>query len=217
WIEDHHEAYVSSREWAEMQRRLTNNRSSARPPLGRRQAQLQGFLRFRVHNVTLGTFYPYRDYRAAGEIGRAGCYRCDAGGRTGVNGSCGRILAALVDQAVVSELLKTVVPPSLDDVRDAAREALRTHEALIRARQDELRRADQSVAEAERAFDQVDDGHPYLKARLAERLDETLRQRGQLRERHLLTPLTPPLALDANALAELAHLIEDLPRLWRDP
>lgn len=213
-VEGHHEPYVALHLWADIQQRIAQNRNPMRPPLGRGKALCQGLLCCVEHNQVLQTFYPNREYRDDGTVRRTPIYRCAA--RSGQEPwKVFQIAALLVDRAVESEVLKALVPPSLREVEEAVRDALSAYEATVRAREDEIRHADQEVAEAERAFRQVLESHPRLKARWADRIEEALRKQEQRREFHALHPLSPPLVLDQHELEELQRLVQDLPRLWR--
>jgi len=122
-----------------------------------------------------------------------------------------------MDPLIEAEVLSTLVPPSVDSIRDAACDALREYEAIVRARDDEVRRCEQAVAEAERTFDQTDPRQIRARTRFAGRLDDALRARDDMRARHSLHPLHPPLLLSAGELAELQQIVQDLPALWRRP
>jgi len=97
-----------------------------------------------------------------------------------------------IDMVIEGEVLNTLVPPSLDILRNAMREALPEHQAVVRAREDELRRAEHAVAEAERTYDQTSSDHTLLGQRLAGRLEDALRKLTAVRDHHRLHPLIPP-------------------------
>jgi hypothetical protein len=184
-------------------------------PAGRGQALFQGLLCCALHKKALHTVYPLRSRSSQGDPVRLPRYTCrpfDTSSR-----EHGGIRASVFDAVLEAEILATLEPPSLEVIQDAARAALREHDALRRCREDELRRAEQAVAEAERAYDQADVAHVRLKQRLAERLEQALRQLENVRTHHACNPLVPPLRLDPTELDELRALLTDLPRLWRHP
>lgn len=201
----------------EIQRRLTANRRTAVVPACRGDALVQGPLRCAVHDKGLFTVYPLRGRRPDGSSERRAVYCCRPF-RDRANGhEHGWMPASQVDPAIEAEVLATLAPPGLDAIHEATRAALREHDMLLRGRQDELRRADHTVSEAERAFDQADSAHGHLRRRLAERFDNALRQRGELLAFHRSHPLVPPLTLDEHESSELRALLSNLPRLWRHP
>jgi DNA invertase Pin-like site-specific DNA recombinase len=214
-FENHHPAYVTAERWAEIQERLNANRSKRITPAGRGNALAQGLLRCRNHGTTLRTLHYSRSWDERGL--RKASYVCQPFMGQGDATYCCGMRAGRVDEVVETEILHALSPPSLDTVKAAAREALREHEALVRGRHDELRRAEQAVAEAERAYDQTPADRTHLKERLAQRFDDALRRVKELQTFHRLHPLVAPLALNDEELRELTELLTDLPRLWRHP
>jgi DNA invertase Pin-like site-specific DNA recombinase len=210
--EAHHEPYVSLARWIDIQRILTSNRCDLITPVGRGEALVQGLLRCTIHNLPLTTRYPARA-RQSGR--RLASYSCDPRAKRGDDIRCAMIQAHFVDRLIESVLLRTVAPPSIQDIEQAAHNALREHQALVRTRADELRRAEQAAAEAERAYVQIEHDQPYVKRRLAERLEEALRDLETIHLSHRMNPLVPPLSLNQVELAELSRLLCDLPALWR--
>jgi hypothetical protein len=127
------------------------------------------------------------------------------------------IQAHFVDRLIESALFRTVAPPSIQDIEQAAHDALREHQALVRTRADELRRAEQAAAEAERAYVQIEQDQPYMRRRFAERLEHSLQDLENIQFSHRMSPLIPPLSFADEELAELFTLLSDLPALWRHP
>jgi len=80
---------------------------------------------------------------------------------------CGMIRASRLDELVEAEVLRALAELSVEAIQLAAREALREHEALVRAQEDEVRRARQAVAEAERAYAPAPATQPHFKERMA--------------------------------------------------
>jgi DNA invertase Pin-like site-specific DNA recombinase len=219
WIcfDNHHPAYTTPDRWAAIQEQLRSNRPTARPPLGRGEALVQGLVRCTHHGVTFRTEYPGRKRAADGAIKRSAHYICRPFTTRGRSTVCATMLARQIDHHIEAELLKTLTPPSLDVLKEVGREALRDHDARARLRQDQLLRAEQAAAEAERAFDQVSAKNRLVKQRLADRYERALKWVRDLQTEYRLHPLLPPLTLDEAELQELAVLCSDLPRLWGHP
>jgi DNA invertase Pin-like site-specific DNA recombinase len=213
-VPDHHPAYVTPAAWEAIQRRLTANRNAARPAAGRGEALLQGLLRCNLHDLTLRTVYNNRIRTVKGVTVRSATYRC-AGSVLVPSRRCAQISAPLLDDVVVGEVLKVLSPPALETIRAAAKEALREHEALVRAREHSELAASSAVAEAERAYTQVDPNQQLVKQRFGARLEEALAAKDALLIRHRQHPLHPPLALDDATIGELQGLLADLTALWR--
>lgn len=216
-IEQHHEPYVNPARWPEIQQQIAANRWPVRPPAGRGEALVQGLLRCSLHHTTFQTVYGDRYRHTDGRVERRARYICRPGRETANPLEHQSVMAARVDAVVERLLLETLTPVSLDGIQEAVRQELRHHEALERGRQDELRRAQQAAAEAERGYLQADPAHVHAKKRLAERFDQAIRELENLQAHHRLHPLVPPLTPDDATLAELRQILSDLPRLWRHP
>jgi DNA invertase Pin-like site-specific DNA recombinase len=216
-INDHHEPYIDPARWEEIQKRIAANRLPARSPIGGGKALLQGILRCHHHHVTFHTRYDHRVVDADGRIERWPRYICQPHKRAGDSRGMHTVRAALLDAVVERQLLETLTPVALGGIEEAVQLELRQFQALTRGRQDEIRRAEHSAAEAERAYLHADPAHKHLTQRLSERLDQALQELERVRAFHRLHPLVPPLTPDADTLAELRELLHDLPRLWRHP
>jgi DNA invertase Pin-like site-specific DNA recombinase len=216
-LQNHHPGYISPERWATIQERLRTNRRTNRSPLGRGEALAQGLLRCQTHGVSFHTEYPGRKRAADGTIRRSPYYICRPFTNIGRSTVCSTVQAQQIDERLEAELLRTLSPPSLELLKQAGREALREHDARSRMRQEQRLRAEQAVAEAERAYDQVPPANRLVKQRLADRYEQALQRVRDLRTDYQLHPLVPPLTLDESDLKELADLCADLPRLWRHP
>ena len=216
-IDQHHAPYIDPARWEDVQRRIAANRRPVRPHLGRGQALVQGLLRCRVHGSAFCTVYSDRLKGPDGQIERVPRYTCCPGRYSGDSRTHASLVAAWVDTAIERLLLETLTPLALNGVREAVRQELRQCESLERGRRDEVRRAEQVAAEAERAYVEAEAGYGHLKKRLGERFEAALRELDHLRTCHRLQPIVPPLLPDDATLEELRQLLSDLPRLWRHP
>jgi DNA invertase Pin-like site-specific DNA recombinase len=216
-IEQHHEPYIDPARWAQLQQQIAANRRTVGPPLGRGEALVQGRLRCTLHGTTFFTVYDLRLPQSEGEARRQARYLCRPDWEVAGSLAHQSIRAFRMDAVIERALLDILSPIALDGLQEAIRQELRQHESLVRGRQDELRRAQQAVAEAERNYVHADPTHVHLKGRLGERADQALRDLEDLQTRHRLQPLIPPLTLDDAMRAELRELVSDLPRLWRHP
>jgi DNA invertase Pin-like site-specific DNA recombinase len=215
-FKDHHEPYVQPALRDQILHRLASAKRTLQGPAGRGEALVQGLLRCRIHETKFKTRYPYRRRRTDGSVKRVGQYWCMRD-ETGWAEVCCELRSERIDVLVETEILRTLVPPSLDVLEEASREALRAYHVQQRGREDDLRRADQAVDQAERALDQTDLGQVHLRKRFSEGLERALQQREELRLSQAARPLHPPLELDDSDLAELRGLLGDLPGLWHHP
>jgi len=174
-------------------------------------------LRCTRHKHAFGTVYTSRELRPDAPIKRVPSYWCQETSRSGDSTVCGKMRAHRIDKLVETEILQTLVPPSVDALEEARREAMREYHMQQRAREDELRRVKQAVDEAERAFDQADANQVLVRKRLGKRLEDALQQLEDLQLSQQGRPLYPPLTLDESELAELRGLLGELPTLWRHP
>jgi DNA invertase Pin-like site-specific DNA recombinase len=215
-IEGHHEPYVSPELWDQIQERLRNNTPRLRGPLGRGEALVQGIIKCTIHRDGLQTVYATRERQPDGTVKRIASYRCVEGNLSGFYRCCAFMKARLLDSFVERALLTALQPPSIEAIRESARQALREYDAALRLRDDALRRSQQAVDEAERAYDQTRPDQSLLRTRFADRIENALRELEALRASQRLYPLHPPFVLDESELQELRRLLEDLPALWRN-
>jgi DNA invertase Pin-like site-specific DNA recombinase len=216
-IPDHHDAYVAPARWAEIQLRLATNRITLIAPPGRGSALVQGLLRCTVHDTAFVTTYPTRRKEADGHLIRQAQYSCRPERHACGSAQHASVMAHRLDAVVEAEVLATLVPPSLELMKQAAREALGSHDALERGRRDELRRLEATAAAAEHALDETGLDQVYVRRRQTERLEVSLRDFNDRKTFFKLHPLTPPLTLTDVELSELRALVNDLPALWRHP
>lgn len=215
WIihHNHHPAYVSIERWTAIQQKLTENRRELRVPLGRGPALLQGLLKCGLHHRTFVTQYPTRRKLGGRTIRTAGYY-CRA---EDDQPFCGGIEATRIERLVEREVLRVVSSPSLATLAEVARQSLYDYEVAQRQRQDELRRAERGVSEAERILAEAGEGLPSARRILLRRPQEKAQALEELRTSHHLHPLTPPISLTESEIQELHRLAHDVGSLWRHP
>ena len=216
-VDAHHEPYIQRALWDQIQEQLASTKSMLRVPAGRGEALVQGMLRCTRHKLAFRTWYGYRERRPDAKPKRVASYWCQQSSVTGESTICGRVRARFVDKLVESEILKTLNPPSVGAIEEAANATLREYRLQQRAREDELRRAEQAADEAERALVQTDIRQIHVRKRFSDLLESALRRLGEVRAAQLLRPLHPPLTLDNAELEELRKLLESLPTLWHHP
>jgi DNA invertase Pin-like site-specific DNA recombinase len=220
WIilENHHRGYIAQHQWAEIQDILSQNRStSSGSAAGRGESLAQGRLICAEHQTKLYTKYSSRQRQADGSILRVGRYCCTPNQDAGNRRECCGIGSPQLDTVVEAELLKVLAPPSLEIIQQTAWEALRQYEALGRAREDELHRAERASARLEEEFLRTDASLSSVKGRLGKLWEDARQHHADLQHRHRLRPLPTTTALTESEIAELRDLLRDLPALWRHP
>lgn len=210
-----HTGYVTPAQFAEAQEILAANRLVLRRPAGRGEALLQGLVRCAVHMRTLCTIYDRRERLADGTVRRPARYICLPGTGTGVHVGCCSVSARRLDPLVEAVVFARLGPAALDEIEEGFQEELRQHEALVRAQEDELRRAERRAAELEREYLATAAEHPHVKDRLRVLWEEARARVEELKTKAALEPATPPERLSDQETAEFRQLVSDLPRLWR--
>jgi DNA invertase Pin-like site-specific DNA recombinase len=219
WIvrEGLHIGYVTSAQFREGQEILASNRVARRRPPGGGRALLQGLLRCAVHQRTLNTTFDPRERQEDGTVVRRARYVCCPGAGTGSYQSCRSVQAKRLDPLVEAAVFERLKPATIDEINREFEEDLRQHEAIMRARDEELRRAERHAAELEREYLAIGAEHRHVKDRVRTLWEETRARVGELKLRAVLEPAMPPERLSDLEMEELRELVSDLPRLWRHP
>lgn len=216
------EGYMTPAQFVEAQEILAGNRTALRHPAPHGEALLQGHVRCAVHGKILRPHYDSGSYMHRdpdGVLRRPARYACEARANTGIWIRCIAVPARRLDPLFEATMLARLAPGILDELREAFSEDLRRHAMLLRAREDELRRAQRRAAELEREyFDAAaEPGLREVKSRLRTQWDGAQARVTELKTKEALEPATPPDPLSETETDELRQLLTDLPRLWRHP
>lgn len=210
-VPDHHEAYVTSDEWREIQRILAENRWDGSHPggLGRGGALLQGIIRCRSHRGR--RMAPvYKSKRANGTSPHA--YRCIGDHHDGGK-QCGHRPGGPIDAVVVDALLCRLTAPSITTLQELWRQVKRDAVAEARLGADELRRAEREVDDLWERFMSVDAERRLLRADIEQRLEDAKRRVMSLRER-AESARAPAALFSEEAFRELIAIAPQLPMIW---
>jgi DNA invertase Pin-like site-specific DNA recombinase len=206
-IYDHHEGYITWRQYLDIEAKLAANRTNAgaRPP---REGQplCQGIISCGHCGRPVGTRYQGKN--------QAAYYDC-VGHRDAARAlRCRSVAASTIDAAVAQLLLSTLTAEQITLALDAADQVQQRHTRAHHAAELAVQRAQYDADRAERAFGQVEPENRLVARTLEARWEAKL---AALADAHAELAAArdrrPPLP-DRDSLQRLAA---DLPRLWDDP
>ncbi len=210
-VPDHHEPYIPPAAWHAINDCLRKSRVPFGPPSRNGAALCHGLMRCGRCGRPMHTHY-YRHVRTAGYH-----YVCENGRQQYGEANCWSVNGVRLDEVVGTELLRSLTPPDVEAVLEAADEVNGGHEAARRQREGELERVRYEAQLAERRYKLVDPANRLVAATLEADWDEA-KQRVQAVERQQAeTPLTRPLEITADTLDAIRQLGANLPALWTAP
>jgi DNA invertase Pin-like site-specific DNA recombinase len=215
-IKDHHEAYITWKEFLKNQQRLENNRTNGAEtllsgPAREGLALLQGLLicagcgrRLTIRYKGNGGIYPL--------------YECNWKKREGLSQySCISVRTDLLDKAIAKRILDVIQPAQIEMAFKAMKELENREAAVSRQWQMRIQRAEYEAQLAERRYLEVDPSNRLVADTLEHRWNdallklEALKQQYkefQSRELHVATP---------QQKAQILALAKDFPRIWNAP
>ena len=211
-VPDHHEPYIDPATWDRIQERLRSNQfAKERQPPGGGPALCQGIIRCGRCGRNMSTHYYYiRD-------GIRFTYSCVVGRQVYGEPVCWSVNGPRVDEVVVTELLRSLTPPQVEAVIVAAGDVNERYVASQRQREAELARAEYDLQLAKRRYYSVDPENRPVAAALERDWGQAEQRLCLLKQRHVETPLTPPLELTPDVLATIRRIGEDLLGVWSAP
>lgn len=219
WIicANHHDAYVTREEWDAVQRLLhgRGRGPNRRPAAGKGSGLLQGLV-VCAHcgDRPLKTRHDLRLRQGGPRLGRYACIRKDAFGHTRHTISCS---AAVLDRAVVREVLAALSPVGIEAALAAIAEEKEKAASIDAGHRRQLQRAEDEVAELSRQYRRVDPEHRRVKVDLEARLEEALRRRDEAERELKSRPPHPAVSLPADIVRDLLALSAKLCDLWKAP
>ncbi len=210
----HHEPYVTSDEWHQIQTTLKlNGRAGKRSNLGPGCALCQGLIACGLHNgwTMVSTYKALRD-----DGTRSYNYYCQGDDRHGSE-QCGRLNGRAVDDAVAAATLARLDPPRIELLREAVQRFNCDERSELQRRKIELNRLRQQEALLEDRFVSLDASSTQTAKDLEKRLESVKRDVLRL-ERALDDGCgSPAIHFDENNFQELVELCTVLPDLWSAP
>uniref|UniRef100_UPI0025F93F17 recombinase family protein n=1 Tax=uncultured Lamprocystis sp. TaxID=543132 RepID=UPI0025F93F17 len=215
-LQQHHEGYIDWEEFLANQARLARNcthgeASVLSGPAREGLALLQGLLicgqcgrRVTVRYQGSGGVYP--------------TYRCSGRRRDGLQTrDCLAVRCALLDAAVVEQVLAVLQPAELQ-LALTALEQLETRDAAVtRQWQLRLERADYEVQLAERRYTEVDPANRLVAATLEERWNQALQRLAELHAQVAQVQQQQVRVATPAQRDQVLALAVDFPRLWAAP
>ena len=209
-VADHHPAYVSREEWANVQASLAARApSKARRNLGPGSALLQGIVRCGQHrNWAMATVYKARRrdgtqthaYQCLGDYARGGA-------------QCGRVSGVVLDRAIVAAVFARLRPPVLAAVRHALDQARVEDRGEQHRRSITLLRARERETDLHYRYMNVDPANRHVAADLERELEAAKLEVHRLQQ-VAAAPSSMGDVLDDDAFDELCALCGNLTLLW---
>ncbi|MBP2312964.1 recombinase family protein [Azospirillum soli] len=212
-LHDHHDGYITWREFEENQRLLQENahmqkRASRKAARGGR-ALLTGLVRCGHCGRMMRVFYGMRS-------GHAHRYQCRGDDAHVGAGLCIGIGGVRIDRAVVAQMLEAVSGRAVEAALLAADQMAKADDDVRQALQRDLEGARYDASLAARRYDLVDPAKRHVVRELEARWNTALERVAQIERR--LADLDAQAAarprIDREALMRLAH---DLPAAWNAP
>lgn len=213
FLENHHEAYIPQDSWERNMEKISANANVrgelTKGAVGRGASLMGGLLRCRRCGNRLQTQYPSSGVR----------YVCSGGQRQRMRGEakCLTFYGADLEALLAEEILDVVGPAGIEASQHAAERMAAVYQQQHQLLVDRLEAAREAEARAAREYKQTDVTYTAVRqalgaeweAALARVTDEAVRVSAfEEREPVLPTPLQ---------LEQLAHLGEDVRRLWNHP
>ena len=211
-LKDHHESYISWREFEQNIKTLANNNlwkaNMAQGAAQDGKALLAGILRCGHCGSKLSVSYH-------GKSGGYVSYRCR--GKDGsFRKSCVSFGGKLTENAVVDAILDTISPLGIEAAFKALELAQDRDGEIQRQRNLHLEQARYQARLCQRQYDEVDPENRLVATTLEKRWNQALEKVEQLEKELQRTP-TEEYALSAEEKHRLFQLAQDLPAVWHHP
>lgn len=207
-IPEHHEPYISTKRFEQIQKMLSDNKQRFGGPGAPKEgsALLGGLLRCRQCGGKLTVAY-------SGPSGNYARYSCltDAGARR-----CFTFGGRRVDEAVTQQVLRVVRPAAVQAAALAAREAAEKDDGLIEALEMELQGARYAAERARKQYDAVDPSNRLVALELERRWELAL-DTMQGTEDRLMAAKSSRQTKQPPSAEQLKSLALDLERVWDAP
>lgn len=209
-IPDHHEGYVSWKEFEEIQEAIQNNRPGndrvGAPKSG--AALLSGLVRCRHCSRKLLVTYTGRDRRYPR-------YACQRGYLDNGESKCISFGGGVVDQAISKEIMRVVAPAAIEASVQIEQNHSQEYDAVLEAIEQDLQAARYVAQHAQKQFDAADPENRLVVDELERRWNDALVRVAELEHRieqqcHFPTESSPA------AVEEFSDLASQLESVWND-
>ena len=215
-ILEHHEGYITWKEYLTNRKKLEENRTNGvdtllSGPAREGHALLQGLLvcsscshRLSVRYKGNGGIYPL--------------YECNKLKRDGLSHkSCLNVRSDLLDTLVVRRILEVLEPAQLQIAVEALHELERRDEVVGKQWRMRIERAEYEAQLAQRRYEEVDPSNRLVAANLERRWNDALVKVEELRKQYPEFQATQGRAITSEQKAKIMALAQDFPRLWQAP
>lgn len=210
FIPDHHEGYVSWKEFEEIQATIHSNaRGSARvgaPKNG--SAYLSGLLRCRHCGRKLMVAY-------TGQHSQLPRYTCQRGYLDNGEAKCISFGGVPVDQAIGKEILRVVEPAAIEAAVQAEQNRAHEHDAALQALEHDLQAAQYAAGRAQKQYDAADPDNRLVADELERRWNQALKRVEELEVR-IQQHRGASTEHTSATFSEFADLAEELEAAWND-
>ncbi|MCP4603866.1 MAG: recombinase family protein [Proteobacteria bacterium] len=215
-IKDHHEGYVTWKDYMSHKKILESNRTNGEEtllsgPAREGLALLQGLLvcgccgrRLTVRYKGNGGIYPN--------------YECNWKRREGLStSSCMHVRCDLVDDPVSARVLEVIKPKQIQAAIEALEEIERREENVDHQWRMKIERAEYEANLAQRRYEAVDPDNRLVAGTLEKRWNEALVRFEKVRQEFEQRKQKNSISATEEQKAQLLELAHDLPRLWKAP
>lgn len=213
FLPNHHEPYIPQEAWERNMAKISANANVhghlAKGAVGRGQSLMAGLLRCRRCGNRLSAQYPSTGVR----------YVCRGGHRQRMRGgaSCLAFHGEPVEALLAEEILDVVGPAGIEAARRAAERLAAGYQEQRQLLVDRLEAVREAETRAQREYKQTDVTYTAVRQALGAEWEAALARVAQ-EESHLAAfEARQPVLPTSSQLEQLAHLGEDVRRLWNHP
>lgn len=213
FLENHHEAYIALENWERNMEKISANANVrgelTRGAVGRGQSLMAGLLRCSRCGNRLQTHYPSSGVR----------YVCSGGQRQRMRGAakCLVFHGAELEELLAEEILDVVGPAGIEAAQRAAERLAAAYQQQRQLLVDRLEAAREAEARAAREYKQTDVTYTAVRQALGAEWEAALARVAAEEARLSGFEEREPVLPTASQLEQLAHLGEDVRRLWNHP
>lgn len=215
-IQDHHDGYITWKQYERNIEMLEKNRTNGEEtllsgPAREGLALLQGMMlcsncgrRISVRYKGNGGIYP--------------TYDCNALRREGLStSSCLTVRCDLVDAAITKRVLEIIEPARIEIAEKALGQLESQNQAVSQQWRMRIERAEYDAQLAERRYEEVDPSNRLVASTLEKRWNDALTKLEELKVQHDELRRNEAPVITEEQRAKVRALVEDLPRLWNAP
>jgi hypothetical protein len=213
-IQEHHEGYITWRDYLENQKRLERNQTNGVEtllpgPVREGLALLHGLLVCSYCGQKITVKYQ-------GNRGIQPYYQCSWKRKQGGAGikDCLSIRCEPIDQGMTQRVLLVIEPKQIQMAVSALEELENRQQGVSKQWRLKLQRAQYEADLAQRRYEEVDPSNRLVAATLEKRWNESLTALDELQKQYDGYTSSNPLSRLSNRKNELLKLAEDFPRLW---